>query len=348
MDEEQLIEWLSPTVARRLRVVENVLVGKRSVSTLYWGMRYQRLDWLGYDRQVTRQKMDQAVASLVDQQLITVTDNQARLTPTGQTTQATLLTTRYQPQAFKIRLTVDVATFWQRLLLVVQVVSEASYQERHYYPLQMPWAVKQFVKRWYQRYRTTNLSTEFQTTLEQFLGTQDDQLAVIFSQSLSGHEQPGTTLAQLTRLTGRTPAELMRIRVDLTCLFVQWLQQPTTNASSAVVALLAGLEQSPVSQSALETLSAFNQGVQLAEISQKRRLKPSTVREHLLEAAIFLPVTAVDYQRALPDALMATMTTRFEGQALDDWQFDQVSDLQLEFWQFRLFEILRSKVANDG
>lgn len=33
MDEEQLIEWLSPTAARRLRVIENVLVGKRSVST---------------------------------------------------------------------------------------------------------------------------------------------------------------------------------------------------------------------------------------------------------------------------------------------------------------------------
>lgn len=250
-------------------------------------MRYQRLDWLGYDRQVTRQQMDQAVASLVDQQLITVADNQASLTPAGQTTQATLLATRYQPQAFATRLTVDVATFWQRLLLAVQVVSEASYQERHYYPLQMPWAVKQFVKRWYQRYRTTNLSTEFKTTLEQFLRTQNDQLAVIFSQSLSGHEQPGTTIVQLVRLTGRTSAELMRIRVDLTCLFVQWLQQPTTNASSAVVALLVGLEQSPVSQSALETLSAFNQGGQLAEISQKRRLKPSTVREHLLEAAIF-------------------------------------------------------------
>lgn len=347
MDEEQLMGWLSPATDRRLRVIENVLVGKRSVSTLYWGMRYQRLDWLGYNRQVTRQEMDQATASLVKQQLITVTDNQARLTQTGQAAQKTFLATRYQPQAFTTRLTVDVATFWQRLLLAVQVVSEASYQERHYYPLQMPWTVKRFIKRWYQRYRATNLSTEFQTTLKQFLAEQDDQLAVIFSQSLSGHAQPGTTIMQLTRLTGRTAAELMQIRVDLTCLFVQWLQQSTTETSPALVALLAELEQSPVSQSAQETLLAFNQGVQLTVISQKRRLKLSTVREHLLEAAIFLPVAAVDYQRAL-GGLIETLTDRFEGQALDDWQYDQVSDLKLEFWQFRLFEILRSKATNDG
>lgn len=348
MDEEQLMEWLSATSPRRIRVIENVLVGKRSVSTLYWGMRYQRLDWLGYDRQVTRQEMDRAVASLVDQQFVTVADNQATLTAAGQAAKAKLLTTRYQPRAFATRLTVDVATFWQRLLLAVQVVSEASYHERHYYPLQMPWAIKQFIKRWYQRFRTSDLSTTFQTTLEQFLAEQDDQLAVIFSQSLSGHQQPGTTLAQLTRLTGRTTAELMRIRVDLTCLLVQWLQQSTSERLPAINALLVGLEQSPVSQSAQETLSAFNQGRSLTAISEARRLKPSTVREHLLEAAIFLPITAVDYQRALPGKLMATLTTRFEGQALDDWQYDQISDLKLEFWQFRLFEILRSKETNDG
>ncbi len=64
MDAAQLIIFLSPTAPRRLRVIENILVGKRTVSTLYWGMRYHQLSWLGYEKRLTRKVMDQTVLEL--------------------------------------------------------------------------------------------------------------------------------------------------------------------------------------------------------------------------------------------------------------------------------------------
>ncbi|WP_252904391.1 hypothetical protein [Secundilactobacillus silagei] len=45
-------------------MIENILVGKRTVSTLYWGMRYHQLSWLGYEKRLTRKVMDQTVLEL--------------------------------------------------------------------------------------------------------------------------------------------------------------------------------------------------------------------------------------------------------------------------------------------
>lgn len=111
--------------------------------------------------------------------------------------------------------------------------------------------------------------------------------------------------------------------------------------------LLTGLSRSLISTSAQQTLHSFMAGKSLEVISHQRQLKLSTVREHLLEAAIMLPPEQFDFQRILPAQLVTQMQARLAKTPLDQWQFTQVADLSVEFWQFRLLEILRSKQTDD-
>ncbi|MTV81205.1 hypothetical protein GM612_00875 [Lactobacillus sp. CRM56-3] len=344
MDAAELIGYLSPTKPRRLRVIENILIGKRTVSTLYWGMRYHQLAWLGYDKQLTRQTMDGHVERLVHDGLLSVTDTNAVLTKKGAERQQVLRQTRYQPKALPVRLTVDLDTFWQRFLLATQVVSEQSYQTRKYYPLQVAWPVKQMIKKWYQQFYSADLSAEFNAVLTRFLKQLAVREATFFSRLLVGHDRPGETLLQLAQQNGLSSSEAHLMLTDLACQFVHFLR---AQSDSSVKALLAGLSRQPISESALNTLNRFQAGQALEEIGHQRRLKVSTVKEHLLEAAIMLPVDQFPYEKLLTPQLQNELSDQFATQNLDDWQFNQLSNTQVAFWQFRLFEILRSKQTDD-
>lgn len=344
MDATQLITFLSPTAPRRLRVIENILVGKRTVSTLYWGMRYHQLSWLGYEKGLTRETMNQSVAELNERGWVIVDQTNAQLTDRGAAEQRRVLQSRYQPQYLNVRLVIDVATFWQRLLLATQVVSEQSYQNNQYYPLQVSWQVKQTIKRWFSHYHNSGLQGDFQAFWQTFFTQLPSKQATFMSRLLVGHQQPGETLTQVARDFGLGESEAKLMEVDLICQLAKRVSQ-TDNGS--VHALLSGLKAPLISESAALTLRSFMAGESLQTISQKRALKLSTVREHLLEAAIMLPKEQFNFQRVLQPKLVAQMQDRLGAVPLDEWQFKQVEDLQVEFWQFRLLEILRSKQIDD-
>lgn len=338
MNDTQLIQLLSPTSPRRIRVIENLLVGKRSVSTLYWGMRYGLLDWLGYQKHLTRQEMETAVNDAAAKGLVTVTDLQAGLTASGNTLRQADRRRDYQPKALGVRLTVDIPRFWQRLLLAVQVVSEYSYHNRQYYPLRADYRDKQAIKRWFSANKA-DVTTRLPEALITFFKTQPEPAADLFSHLLTGHNTPGYTLSQLAAQTELSATTGQLMQTDALC---QLAEQVLRDDQHVLTLLMNDLQQSPVSDSAMATLTAFQRGQSFDQISHQRKLKPSTVREHLLEAAIFLPVSAIPYDRLLPADLQRTFHTRLTG-AIDDWQYDTVSDLDIEFWQFRLYAILRSK-----
>lgn len=344
MDAVQLMTFLSPAAPRRLRVIENIMVGKRTVSTLYWGMRYHQLPWLGYEKGLTREDMDHAVLELKKRGWVTIEQTNAQLTDQGAAEQQRLLKSRYQPQHFNVRLVIDVATFWQRLLLATQVVSEQSYQNNQYYPLQTSWQIKQWIKRWFSRFHGNDLQTNFHQFWQRFFTQLPDAQATFISRLLVGHRRPGETLAQTARDFDLGESEAKMMEVDLICQLAQAASQTEINS---IHALLAGLKTPLISDSACLTLQHFMAGESLQTISQKRSLKLSTVREHLLEAAIMLPKEQFDFQRVLQPELMTQMASRLENIPLDEWQFKQVEDLPVEFWQFRLLEILRSKQTDD-
>ena len=106
------------------------------------------------------------------------------------------------------------------------------------------------------------------------------------------------------------------------------------------------LANSPLSQSANQTLLLYQQGMSISQIAQKRGIKANTVREHLLEAAIVYP-ESIDWDRALPVSIRTQLAERYQGKIVD-WQFDPeiVPGGPAAFYYFRLYQLYEERV-ND-
>ncbi|MDF9445743.1 helix-turn-helix domain-containing protein, partial [Limosilactobacillus mucosae] len=101
--------------------------------------------------------------------------------------------------------------------------------------------------------------------------------------------------------------------------------------------------------SAAVTLQMFEQGMSIDRISQKRRLKLGTIREHILEAAIFMP-RLIDLKRLIDPKQVRQLTERYHGVPAD-WTFmppvaepltvaDKAQNEQA-FFEYRLFQIIK-------
>jgi uncharacterized protein YpbB len=138
----------------------------------------------------------------------------------------------------------------------------------------------------------------------------------------------------------RQPLETGLMRTDVSCQWVRWLQ---AHPDDPLWPLLAPLVQSsPVSKSAQQTYQAFTQTHALTKIATARKLKLSTVREHLLEVAIWLP--SFPFTTVLDAQVIETLTRCFAGQPeIASWSFQdaQAALPELDFFEFRLFQIMR-------
>jgi len=104
------------------------------------------------------------------------------------------------------------------------------------------------------------------------------------------------------------------------------------------------IQATAISQSAWQTYQTFLQQPDVQVIALQRKLKLSTVREHLLETAILMP--DFPFERLLSSAVVTQLTTIFQEQSdVASWQFQQAQDQlpELDFFWFRLFQIMRCR-----
>ena len=180
MDEFRLLSFLSDQQPRRKRVVENILKGRRTVSTLFWGMRYGILDWLGYEKKLQRDTYDSVFDQLIQEQLVEAVDQQFRLTEFGTARLNQLAKTHYQPQNLAVGQFYDSQLFQERLLLIIQVVSEYSFDNRQYYPQLASQANLQFAREWFRWFKINGTVDLFAKEIQDLLqNLNDDRLALL-------------------------------------------------------------------------------------------------------------------------------------------------------------------------
>lgn len=347
MEAADLIQVLTPQQTRRLRVIENLLRGKKTVSTLYWGQRYQLLPLIGLDKSLDRGGLDAAARSLVTGGLATLDEenDQLRLTPTGV---IAAQRTYYQPQTADTWIQLDLMAARQRLLVAVQVVSEYTHATRRYYPLATDLATRQAVRAWFQREKSDRLGQQILQALTHALEQLPETVAMVTTSLLTGYQHPGLTREQVAQRQQRTAWEVTLMQLD----GLMQICQDARVAQTPFTSLLSSLWQSPVTRSAQLTLEAVRQTGDLDQVATQRRIKLSTVREHLLEAAIFLPLVDFPYEQILTPKLCQLFAKNLTG-AIDDWQYTSLpADLQAryDFFYFRLYAIWIEKggVLSDG
>ncbi|GHP12751.1 hypothetical protein YK48G_01760 [Lentilactobacillus fungorum] len=336
------------TQTRRAKALKNILAGRRTVSNLYWALEYDLLPYFGALRDFKLGDEKNALDRLAHLGLIVLTDRFSfQLTNQGRDQQVNLLKLLPPIKKLTIAAQNDVVRFSSRFIFATQIVSEYSYSNKRYYPQTIGFFDDQLIKRWFIQNKQRQLPNYFQELLDRFL-TQlhDDLLAEIFIQSLTGHHFSGETEDQLSAKMGVPPTI---IQLQWLMLYADLLTRVQQIPTSPLKLLLVGLARSPMANSTNKTLIMYrNTDYTPEQIASRRRIKLTTVYEHLLEAAIVLPVNQFPFSRLLAEPTKQALESH-QPSIIGEWAFKEAKAAipDLSFFEFRLFQVLDKKRKND-
>lgn len=346
MEAVDLLQVLDQKQPRRLRVIENLLRGRRTVSTLYWGQRYHLLPLLDADKHLDRGALTAPAQQLVANGLVTLDseEDQLLLTPAGQQRQSAAY---YQPQTSDDWLNLDLGAARQRILLAVQVTSQYAHSTNRYYPLATDLATRRVIRPWFHRMKGPQLAETLAAAMIHSLQQLPIQTAEVMTDLLTGYEHPGLTIDQVASEQQQTAWEIqLRQRDGMT-----QIARDARQSEHPLHSLLQPLWRSPVTRSAQATLYAVERGGSLEQVAVQRHVKANTVKEHLLEAAILSPMAVFPYDQILPEHVRADFTAALNGD-IDSWQFAQLPEAlrtRYDFFYFRLYAIWRGRgMTDDG
>lgn len=329
---------------RRMKVVANTVANRKTQATLFWANSYGILNWLGADRSLTNQEFEQWITQQVEAGLMVVDDQTARLTSLGAARQEALRLHAYQPQFDQWTWLVNPQIYAERFLLAVQAVSHALHHDRHYVPLSLNSNEMQSVHHWLMEPNILGPAGQQVYQLTSQLDQVNTRLASLFANQLFGFQLTGWSSHQAAAYFGVADETIFLMDRDIWLAIAHWLQATPGVWGKLMNPLLASW---PISNSAARTLQDFNRGLSSTQIAHQRNLKLSTIREHLLEAAIIIP-DYVDWQRLLPEDLRSQLALQYQGQP-SQWQFKATGERNQaqEFFAFRLYQIFRSRPANE-
>lgn len=343
-----LLQFYSRSEWRRSKVILNNLIGRRTVSNLFWGMQYGLLPFFNLFPKLKQDTFDHYQKYLAQTNLIQIHDTEAQLTQAGQQRKEAKQKAFLRYKFSGIGLYTNLTVIQDCLNLSVQITSEFAYQNNRYYPLQYSGRVMNFCKRWFHINSTQKFPDEFHAELTEFLETLNSKDADVFVAGFVGHNTFGLTDQQIETNLNLTSFEWQLKTLDLITQFIRWSSDGhRINHPLCTQLITPWLNDSPLSMSSATTYQQFLNNYTIEMIAQKRKVKVNTIREHLLEAAILknnFPFQSF-LSKPLPDKLHKYLQDNASGK----WQFTDVTELapEISFFEFRLLQIREVKSKND-
>jgi uncharacterized protein YpbB len=315
----------------------HLLKGKRTSSVLLYGFFYDSLRFIDSQPQLTLERYQKIIDSLVRQQFLTLDalTNEGQLTSLGK---KYLATNSFALNKYGF---IDYYHYgknsqeiWRLLQFSVQVISQLSYGNKQYIPLENSPLYQIYLKNWLKAYPRTELITLFQknwfTVLQQLTDAESDYLAAQFS----GYHLIGEVSQQL-----RSP--------QLSTLENQLWQVNTWHHLFEVI--LAGATNQPLiqlirpfvlknqNQSMNTTRQLIQEGRTVEEIAAIRKIKQSTVNDHLLELAIRGEIHSFDFVANQP---LVNHLCEANHNVLS-WRYQSLKEQwpELTYLDFRLIQI---------
>lgn len=336
MEKERYLTYFSAKQPRRATVIRQLLEGHLTTSALFWGKAYGLLDFINTPNFET--ELETAVLELQKEGALVAEEKGLLLTANGLARRKV-----FQERHFYLTMPEFFAKLtWQKwsdmLRLLVQVSSELSYQNEHYFVVTNDLQVQQLLKEWLKKYGKQTLLTETTDSLERFLATRDPLKAQIFCEQLTGHKLLGQTIPQLARKYRLEPSDIFYIWHDLSSCYANYLLKEEFKLAKLVFPFM---QRQLLPLSSQTTYELLRQGATLEQIANQRHLKLNTVKEHLLNIALLTP--DFPFENFLSVQVKRELSTFFKHLPVLDWSFQAVKKAypQLSFVEFRLYQIMR-------
>lgn len=335
---DQYLYLLFSQSPRRIKVIENVLQNHRTQANLFWAFNYGILNWLGANRQLQHADLAVWLSQAQAQGLMQVDQQSAWLTPAGYQRQKQIKQNYYQPHFAQWTWLTNPSEYADRFSLGIQALSELVHNEKKYVPLSLSITEMTKVRNWLLKSNLQTVVLDELMTIGAQLEKQNPRLATLFAHELFGYQLSGWTLEQAARQLHIHLEEAMMMDRDLWLGVAHLVSSQQGSLQMLMSDLVAPM---PISASAWLTVRQYQSGKSVKQVAIMRHLKASTIREHLLEAAIIIP-QALDWPRLLPVKVRQKLATRYQGPILQ-WQFCEPAgeDENAAFFNFRLYQIWR-------
>jgi uncharacterized protein YpbB len=340
MDTNLVIIFLSSKQPRRLTLIKNLLMGKKTVSTWFWAMRYDLLQYSGLFKNKPLFN-DEDIRYLVSHEYIILTDTKRYiLTKKGQQKKDSFLESGYILENASKYYEYDVVTFKRRFLLLAQVISEYSYKNNSYYPITGDLQTEYLIKKWFIRNKNKSVYA-FKNYISQWFNSLDNNDANIFVQLLVGHDNMGKTGPQIAYALKTSVDVEWLWELDFWIALIKYIQR---DSNSFLHFLLFNIVKPKISNKAMKTYQLFCKSISLAQIAKQSHIKLSTVKEHLQECAIFMDIRIFPYTKILNSKMVKYLDAQYHLVDIDDWHYSDIENQEtIGFFEFRIYQILRSK-----
>ncbi|MHA8137925.1 RecQ family ATP-dependent DNA helicase [Lactobacillaceae bacterium Scapto_B20] len=350
MDRELLMLFLSSTQPRRIKTIENVLAKKKTSSTLLFGMFYDILGFYGLINGIDANRTKKNLDSLIKANLVSAVGPKNRpqylLTAAGADWIHNLVTQIKLPIDVSHNVDYDLLQFRRQFLFAVQAVSEFSYQNANYSPIFNDLDAQIQCKQWFHKYKDTDLKHQFASLLTAFLTSRTDESAQLFAKGLNGHRVTGLTDAQRANEFKLNQALMSMFDLSLFNDLITFLLAHR-NQYPAACGLVDAAKRSLISYPALLTYHAYlrQTKLDLNLLAKRRKLKVSTIKDHLFEVAILLPPGSVKLTQFVSESTIEKIN-HFYPQDVNEWEYDKdlASQEHFDFFDYRMVQIFRGRL----
>ncbi|CAH0417678.1 helix-turn-helix domain-containing protein [Periweissella ghanensis] len=329
---------LNSTEWRRAKVFGNIWQGgAQTVSTSFWGLVYDLLPETGLFASVEIEKI---VKSLQRQGLIARDEHGlVQLTAKGASAQAEYVTTHYVPEHLSINQSYDVKFFQELFLLANQTISELAYSNAQFYPYQIDLRAQWQLKNWLKGHSREVLIKQWYLELQTWLATLPNADAQLFTQMLFGHDVTNALFSELPVPTTWDEFDWQVWQLDhLAALMTHSLQ-----SDSLIKSLMTLAQRALLSNSAEQSVTLWQQLQSVNQVAQGRRIKPNTVREHILQAAILQRWSANEIELLIPASEQKVLADLYGDAEITTWDFKAYAGGKdpRYFTYFRLYQLLQ-------
>lgn len=187
-------------------------------------------------------------------------------------------------------------TVWERLSLLIQVTSNLAFYENRYIPIQKNKEVQYWLKEFLKKSSLPRQSLgqaifkELVVCLEEGKDVRPEVLVF----RLTGYQQIGLTSLQTASKLDMNPVHYHLEFINVLHYLIQMLEN-SANRFPVLFSLLSNIESNdPLTVSARKTWGLLNQGFSIEQIAKFRKLKLSTIEDHLVEFALHLNEFSID------------------------------------------------------
>lgn len=327
---------------RTTSAIYHLLKGKKSSQTIQDGTLFSIAFLFGLFPDISRALLEKKISQLEEQKLITLNKNHFYiLTEDGEIE----LTNARETYSFSKSLNgwkykEKAALFWKRYSLLVQTLSNLQKGRTDYIPVQYEETIQSFVKQLILKSGTSKTLLIKQLYEESYsiLEKASERQAFVFVAQLSGYQQAGLTILQLSKKVG---LDEMWTRVEFQSILHFILQDLEKSSDSEKYPLLNSLCYGILNRPNLTTttqksLYFLEKGYSIQEIASIRKLKESTIEDHVVEIALHQRNFSITpYVKKEQEVLIQHAITLLKTNQLKRIK-DYVTDVDISYFQIRL------------